>query len=166
MSDRMEFDSDRPLESDADQRLDVRALVAGIVILCGCLALTWTASGYGIGTPRRMGPGFFPFYLGIIGTGLGALMTIRAFVAPLHAGADVPLRRVIFIGLAFVFFAIAIEPLGLILTIIGTTLLGAFADREARPLQSLMLAVGLALSIWVLFVVLLGLSIPVWPGAQ
>ena len=67
---------------------------------------------------------------------------------------------------AFVFFAIAIEPLGLILTIIGTTLLGAFADREARPLQSLMLAIGLALSIWVLFVVLLGLSIPVWPGAQ
>jgi len=152
-------------DSGAGHRPDVRDLLAGIAILCSCAALAWTASTYGIGTPRRMGPGFFPFYLGIIGTGLGALMIARAFVAPLHAGTEVPLRRLLFISAAFLLFAVAIEPMGLILTVIGTTLLGAFADKEARPLQSLLLAIGLAAAIWVLFVLLLGLSIPVWPGA-
>ena len=161
-----ESSRDREVTPVDTRRPDLRSLLAGLALVAASAAFAWTAADYGIGTPRRMGPGFFPFYLGLIGTVLGALMVIRAFTAPASGGTRIPLRRLFFIGAAFLLFALAIEPLGLILTLIGTTFLGAFADEEARPVQSLILAVGLAVAIWVVFVLLLGLTIPVWPGAR
>ena len=155
-----------PGRAPARPGVDRAGLVWGLVVAVGCTALALTAYGYGIGAPRRMGPGFFPFYLGLIGAALGAAMTLRAVLAPTHRGEAVPTRRLLFICAAFLLFALALRPLGLVLTVIGATLLGAFADRDARPAQSLLLALGLALAIWVVFVVLLGLPIPVLPGER
>jgi hypothetical protein len=39
----------------------------------------------------------------------------------------------------------------------------SFADRASRPLQTLLLGIGLAVGIWLVFVVLLRQPIPVWP---
>lgn len=135
----------------------------GAAVVVGCAVVVWTASGYGIGTPRRMGPGFFPFMLGVGGIVLGLAMVLRGFRPSLPQGQEVPLRRLGFIGAAFVFFALGIEPLGLIVTLFGTTLLGAMADKDARPGQTVVLAACLTGAIWLVFVYLLGLSIPVWP---
>jgi len=143
---------------------DKTALIAGIAVagVCAiCAALAWS---YGIGTPRRMGAGFFPFFLGLVGIMLGIAMIVGAIVAPQREGEEVPLRRLSFITAAFILFGVAIEPLGLIITVAGTALLGSFADPDARLGQSALLAIGLALGIWGIFVGLLGLGIPVWPG--
>jgi hypothetical protein len=48
-------------------------------------------------------------------------------------------------------------------TIVLTTLVASFADRASRPLQTLLLGIGLAVGIWLVFVVLLRQPIPVWP---
>jgi hypothetical protein len=142
---------------------DVAGVLFGLATAAGCAWVVWEAWGYGVGTPRRMGPGFFPVLLGAGGVVLGLLMAWRGSRRSFALGEEVPLRRLGFIGAAFVLFAVAIQPIGLVVTLFGATLLGAMADADARPVQTLILAAGLALAIWIVFVELLGLAIPVWP---
>ena len=155
-------------DSPQTKPLDIAGLLVGLAVVATCLFVVWHAWGYGVGTPRHMGAGFFPFVLGVTGTVLGLAMVVRC-VRPAGAmrlpGEKVPLRRLIFIGSAFVFFALAIENLGLIAALFGTTIIGAYADADARVVQTVALAGGLTAAIWFIFVYLLGLSIPLWPGA-
>lgn len=107
-----------------------------------------------------------PLFLGVLGIGLGLAMVWRGAARSEPLGEHVPLRRLGFIGGAFVFFAIAIEPVGLIATLFVTTCIGAYADKDARTGQTLLLAAGLTAGIWLIFIYLLGLSIPLWPGER
>jgi len=93
-------------------------------------------------------------------------MALRAVVAPRHDGGSVRPRRLVFIAAAFVLFAVLIEPAGLAITVTVTAVVASLADPQARLWQSLALGVGLAAGIWLVFVVLLGLSIPLLPGQR
>lgn len=89
-----------------------------------------------------------------------ALLSLRSTRGPEQI---VPFRRFVFIGAAFAFFALAIEPLGLLGTLFVTTVVGAYADAEARAGQTLVLATCLTAAIWLVFVRLLGVAIPPLP---
>jgi putative tricarboxylic transport membrane protein len=154
------------MSSKPSAGIDRTDLFAGLAVVLGCGVFAWLATGYGLGTPRRMGAGGFPFALAVLGIALGAAIALRAVLAPQHQGAPVRWRRLAFVCAAFALFALAIEPLGLLLTIPAVTVLGARADPQARFGESLALGVGLALGIWLLFVELLGLGIPVLPGTR
>lgn len=145
---------------------DLASILVGLALVAGCLFVVWTAWGYGLGSLRRMGPGMLPFVLGVLGIGLGLAMVWRGAARIEPLGEHVPLRRLGFIGGAFVFFAIAIEPVGLIATLFVTTCIGAYADKDARTGQTAVLAAGLTAGIWLIFIYLLGLSIPLWPGER
>ena len=144
--------------------VDVADLVAGLVVVVACAGAGRLSVGYGVGTLGRMGPGFFPLALSILGVGLGLLVALRAVLAPRPEGEVPRLRRLAFVGAAFVLFGVAIEPLGLVLTILLTTVVASFADPAARLSHSLALGAGLAAGIWVVFVLLLKLPVPVLPG--
>lgn len=147
-----------------DRKADVASVLVGIGLIAGCLFVVWQSWGYGLGTLRRMGPGLLPFTLGLTGILLGLAMIWRGARADRTGGTAIPLRRLAFIGGAFVFFALAIEPLGLIGTLFGTTMIGAYADDDAQLGQTVLLATALTATIWLIFVYLLGLAIPLWPG--
>ncbi|RBI85818.1 hypothetical protein DRV85_08850 [Rhodosalinus halophilus] len=149
---------------DTPKGVDFTDLVVGLAAMAGCAITAWISTGYELGTPRRMGAGAFPFVLSLLGLCFGAAIAARAVLAPEHMGAPVRWRRLVFVSAAFLLFAAAIEPLGLLLTIPVVTILGARADPEARLGESLLLGLGLAAGIWVVFVKLLGLGIPVLPG--
>jgi len=142
---------------------DHASILVGLALAAGCLFVAWEAWGYGLGSLRRMGAGFLPFALGLFGIALGLAMAWRGLRRAERAGEMLPLRRLTFIGAAFVFFAIAIEPLGLVMTLFVTTCIGAFADEDARVGQTVVLAGCLTGAIWLIFVYLLGLAIPLWP---
>ncbi|APE43529.1 hypothetical protein BOO69_08980 [Sulfitobacter alexandrii] len=144
--------------------MDAAALLTGLAIAAGCAWVAWESWSYGLGSLRRMGPGFFPFFAGIAGAAIGLVIAWRALRAEDDAGQSVPLRRLLFIGAAFVFFALAVQPLGLLVTLFITTLIGAYADAEARLGQTLVLATCLSGGIWLIFVRLLGVSIPAFPS--
>lgn len=152
------------MAGDTSRGVDVTDLVVGLAAVAGCAFTAWMSAGYELGTPRRMGAGAFPFVLSLLGLCFGAAIALHAVVAPEHLGAPVRWRRLVFVCAAFLLFAAAIEPLGLLLTIPAVTVLGARADPEARLGESLLLGLGLAAGIWVVFVQLLGLGIPVLPG--
>lgn len=113
-----------------------------------------------------MGAGFFPFWFALVGAALGAVICTGAVMRPAEARVSIHWRSLIFVSAAFVMFGLLIEPAGLIVAIVASTILGAMADRGARLVESVILGFGLAAGIWVIFVVLLGLSIPVLPGGR
>ena len=154
-------DSNTPEGRGTANLLDVAAGL-GIVVLCA--AAVWSASSYGLGSARRMGAGYFPVALGLIGILLGLALTVRAVRHPRTRGPSIPLRRLLCIPAAFLLFALLIEPAGLLITILLTTLLASLADPDSRLHQSVALGTGLAVFVWLVFVVALGLSVPVWPG--
>ncbi len=47
---------------------------SGILFMLAGTAAAWVASGYQMGTAARLGPGYFPFWLGIVLGFLGELM--------------------------------------------------------------------------------------------
>lgn len=57
------------------------------------------------------------------------------------------------------FFALTVDGLGLLPATFGTGLLAAMARPGTRPLRALVIAVGLALASWIIFVVLLQLRL-------
>lgn len=146
------------------RRTDWNNIIASLIVIAISLAFGYMAVGYGIGSTRQMGAGYFPLALSIIGGVLGVVVLIRTIIAPCPEEQPVDLRRILFVCAAFVVFALGIAPMGLFATIIATTVVGSFAHREARLHESVLLGAGLAVAIWLIFVVLLGLPMRVLPG--
>ena len=68
-----------------------------------------------------------------------------------------------FCSSSLVIFALTIERAGMVLSILLLVGVGAFAARGLRPLETFAAAVVLILLSWSIFIVGLGLTIPVWP---
>lgn len=149
------------------RRPDYAGLVAGVVVILASVVFGVMALGYGIGSVRMMGAGFFPLLLSVIGALLGTVVVVKAVLLPEVRHGDEPdARRLLLVCAAFLVFALGIEPLGLLLTISITTFVASLAHRDAKIRDSVILGVVLALALWILFVVLLKLPIPVWPGQR
>lgn len=137
----------------------------GLIVIAIGAAAAYAATGYGIGTARRMGAGFFPVALGLIAMGLGTLIAARAVKGTGSGrGLRVDPRQFLFVTAAFVVFALGIDPLGAPLTVCLATVIACFGDRRATFTESSALGLGLAAAIWLIFVQMLGLALPVWPA--
>jgi len=51
---------------------------SGVMFIVLGLGFSWQASSYQMGTAARMGPGYFPFWLGLVLALLGAIVLISA----------------------------------------------------------------------------------------
>lgn len=144
------------------RRINWTDLIAGgaMVVVCGAFVLL--ARDYGIGRLARIGPGFYPFTFGLIGMGLGALIIAGSFVSP--AGPEVPLRRrpLLFVCGGVAAFGLLIESAGLLPSVFASTVITALADRSARPVGTVVMAMVLTGGVWLVFVKLLGLPIPLF----
>jgi hypothetical protein len=65
--------------------------------------------------------------------------------------------------LSLVIFGLTIERLGLVLSIFLLIAVGAVAARDLRVLETLAAAAVLIVLSWAIFILGLGLTIPVWP---
>ncbi len=122
------------------------------------------AHGYRIGTPARMGPGFFPTVLGGILAALGLSLSIPALIRDGEPLPRLGLRPLFTVLIAIVVFALLLQPLGFVLSAVVLVLMSGFADPELRPAESVGLALLLTAFSVVIFVVLLGLPFNLWPS--
>jgi putative tricarboxylic transport membrane protein len=134
--------------------------------LCIALAAAFIiqANGYATGKASRMGPGYFPTMLALVLAGVGIILIARSFYL---AGANVPhlhLGPPFILVLAIVSFGLLINWLGLIITGLLVTVIGARAGPEFRSLEALALAVALVALLVVVFIYALGLPIKVVPS--
>jgi hypothetical protein len=136
-------------------------ILAGLIFVAFGLAFAVGAATYTIGTPVRMGPGFYPLVIG------GSLAALGGAIALIPSGQDAataptarPWRAIVLIVGAVVIFGLTVRGLGLIPSVFLTALLATLASRQVRPWTALAFAVGLTLLSILIFVVALSLRLP------
>jgi Tripartite tricarboxylate transporter TctB family len=145
--------------------LNVRAalkdVLAGVAFIGLGLAFAVGSTAYDIGTPLRMGPGYFPLVLGGLLAILGVVTVVKGLIAG-EAGeiGAIPWRAVVLITVAVVFFGLTARGLGLVPSLLVTTILVGFAGERAGVLPPVLIAVGLTIVSILIFVVGLQLRLP------
>jgi hypothetical protein len=144
-------------------RYDVKDLIGGaILIVLGIFAAVFAAMTLEIGSPARMGPGLFPIALGVLLTGFGILILIRALI--LRGAFELPqfeMRPFLAITASAASFALAIETVGAVPAIVIMTLVARLADERIGFVRPLILGCILALIATLIFSV--GLELPIYP---
>lgn len=139
-----------------------RRLYAGLLIVALGLGGVFFASPLRFGSLAQMGPGFMPTVCSWLIVALGLTVLTMMFHEDVEV-IDPPVARPVFmIFLAVGIFAVLIEPAGLALTSFVTAFVSSYADR-AKFLEAAALSIGAAVAASVVFVVLLGLPLSVWP---
>ena len=135
-------------------------LAGGIFIVLG-LGFAIGSLTTEIGTPLRMGPGYFPLILGGILVVLGALIVGKGFIAGEgEAIGAVDWRALVFISAALLFFGLTIRGIGVIGALFGASLLAAAARSETSLREALVFAIALTVISVVVFIVALQLRLP------
>ena len=133
---------------------------AGVMFIgFGVLAIV-VARDYPYGSAMRMGPGYFPTWLGGIMIAIGAVI---AFRSTRFAGTGIGLwawRPLVVLSLAFLVYGLLMETFsaGFVPSLVAVIVLSSFAGREFRPLELLLLTAVLVAGAVGLFIY--GLELP------
>ncbi len=139
---------------------------SGVMFILIGLGFAWKATSYSMGTAARMGPGYFPHWLGIIMAVLGAvilLSSIRSKAEKTEVDRfDFKILAII-IG-SIVLFGLTLRPLGLIVSLFLLVSVSSLASHEHSWKVSILNSAFLALLCWLAFVKGLKLVFPIWPA--
>jgi hypothetical protein len=143
-------------------------VLAGLLFIAVAALGLWLSRDYPIGTALRMGTGYVPRLLCWLLLGLGAIILVQGLreaqdARPLSSADVSAVRPVVFVTASLVIFGLSIERLGLVVSILLLIGVGAVAARGLRPLETLAAALVLIALSWGIFILGLGLTIPVWP---
>lgn len=144
---------------------DHRSFAAGVMFLGVGIAAAIAAQSYEIGTPMRMGAGYFPL---LVGSGLcltGFTLILQAF------GADAPKTRIhtgqvkpaVFILSAVVLFGLVLKPFGAAAAIIVLCCVSAFALPKRNWRRTLVIMMLLIPASYLIFVAVTGLNLAFLP---
>lgn len=143
-----------------------RHLLAGILFVALGAGVTLMSLNYSMGSLRNMGPGFLPFWLGLLLAGLGVAAIIQGALAQRDdTRLSIEPRQLIFVIAAIVSFGLLITTLGMFLSVMVMTLIGSFALNGFGTRDRLLAALALAVLAWLIFHYVLGLPLPLWPQA-
>lgn len=146
-------------------RYDYTDLVGGaLLILIGGAVSFVSITSYPLGVMSRMGPGMFPAGLGVLLAGLGLILLLQS-LGRQGVRPDIRFFSPLFILTSVASFALLIAPFGLIPAIVAATVVASFAELRVRPLELALLCLALSLFAPFVFVLCLGLRIPLlnWP---
>jgi len=137
---------------------------AGVLFVALGIFAIVVGNNYTLGTAARMGPGYFPRILGILLIGLGLIITMQGLRVP---GDSVPRfhwRPTLVVLGSVVIFGLVVDKIGMAL---GTVLLivgSSAASHEFRAKEAVIAGLLLAALAVGVFVVGLGVQLPIWPA--
>lgn len=135
---------------------------AGIMFIAFGLTAMFVARDYPMGSAMRMGPGYFPVYLGAIMASLGAIISLTSFSVSGDRIKPFAWRPMILLSAAFVAFGLAVDRVGLVIALAVLIFLSALAGRDFKVREVLILTLVLIVGCWALFVYALELPFPLW----
>ena len=157
IDDRISGDAGIADEPEAPSRQSLWPLAGPAVLFVLGAGFVWGAAGYGFGSPSAVGPGYFPAVLGAIAM---VLALVIAWSSRGRIGAPVEWRALIFITGGIVSFIVVLPRLGFVPAAFACTLVSALASREMKLIQAVVLASGVALIAWIVFLHGLKVSAP------
>ena len=148
---------------------------SGLMFMGIGVAFAWGSTTYSVGSGARMGPGYFPLYLGVLMTILGAVITFKALVVESIGGDRIgkwAWKPLVFIILSNLIFgvllgglpSIGLPAMGLIAAIYALTFVASMAESGWKFKPTFILATVLAVGSYVAFVLALKLQFQVWPA--
>lgn len=142
---------------------DTQDLVGGLALTAlGLFAAYYANEHYEIGNLRRMGPGFFPVSLGLTLAVLGILVALPAWFRE-GPVIQASWKTLGFVTLSLVVFSLTLKTLGLIFATSLAVLLSSIPDRGIQWKNRLLLCVGVSVLTYLIFIMGLGMLLPVWP---
>ena len=137
--------------------------LAGLMFAAfGALGL-WFGRNYGMGTSARMGPGYLPTILCVGMILLGAVIGFRGVTIGAGPVAALRLRPIVAVLLGLVAFLLLLQRLGLPAAVFTSVAIGSFGGDKVRPVETILLAAFLAVTVSVTFILGLGLPLKFWP---
>jgi len=134
---------------------------SGVIFLAFGLAAVLIGRDYAMGTAGRMGPAYFPTILGALLAVIGAISVVRSMIRPGEAIERIAFKNLFVILLAVVLFGLLMRGAGLVIAVIVLVMMSGFASQKFRVLPFLAVAIGLAAFSALVFVVGLGLPMPI-----
>ncbi|KKB07960.1 tripartite tricarboxylate transporter TctB family protein [Devosia chinhatensis] len=138
-------------------------LASGAMFVAFGTYFAFEALKYEFGTPFRMGPGFMPVLLGGILVALGIAVAAKGIGKPDEGAPPAwPWRGIALVLGTILFFAATIRGLGFIPVVAITALVTAISSRRNTLLSALVIALGLTVLCYLIFVVGLGMLVPLF----
>ena len=139
---------------------------SGVMFVALGVGFALGATSYSMGTAARMGPGYFPFWLGVCLAVLGAWVALSALK---EKSEETEVERFdfrilgIIIG-SVVFAGIILNVVGIYITVFLLVVVSSFASHEFSWKVALINAICLVIFVWLAFIKGLGLVFPLWPS--
>ena len=127
----------------------------------GLLAIL-VARDYPMGSAMRMGPGYFPTYIGLALVALGAWIAADGFRLEGERVGSFPWRAIVLLSIGFSTFAWSIDHLGFIPALAIVVLTTSLAGAEFRWKEILVEMVVLIAGCWAIFIYGLELPFPLF----
>ncbi len=124
--------------------------------------------GYSMGVPARMGPAFFPFWLGVILLGLGIII---ATIGLRHKGAPEHFPKFhwkpnFYVLGAVVLFGVILKAVGMVIAGVVLVVVACIGSPDFQLKRSVILGVVLSIFCALVFVFGLKLPIPLCPDVE
>lgn len=136
---------------------------AGVLFIALGGSASLIALDYAMGSAGRMGPGYFPRWLGLLLAFLGLILVLRSFKLQ---GEKISFPTLAPLGIVLVsvlVFGASVNYLGLVVATILLVIIASTASHEYRWKESVIAAIALATFVVIAFRYGLGLQLPTWP---
>ena len=139
---------------------------SGLMFILVGLSFSFVARGYSMGTAAKMGPGYVPFWLGIVLAILGALVLWGSLTSKAEEDqlARWDLKILLWILGSVVLFGLLLKPLGMVLSVVVLVLVSSMASHEFSWKGAVLNAILLVIISMGAFVYGINLQMPVWPA--
>ena len=137
--------------------------VGGLVLCAVALFALWACSDLQGMHGFSFGAGTAPRMFAVLLLGLGAAVALVGCLTEGPGVAHYSWRGPMFVMAGIVFFALAIRPLGLIVSGLATFLISALGSHESRWVEAIIVGVCLTIGCAILFPYVLGLPMPLFP---
>jgi hypothetical protein len=134
---------------------------SGVMFTIFGLSAVLIGREYTIGSAGRMGPGYFPTVLGGILTLLGLIALVRSFFGKGEPLGEFAIKETFLILIAVVLFGFLLRGAGLIVAVPVLVMVSAYASAKFEWKSTLMLAIGGAIFCVAVFVLGLGVPMPI-----
>lgn len=145
---------------------DAKEFWSGVMFAAFGLFFVVFARQYDMGTAARMGPAFFPTMLGGLLLLLGIGIALRGILADTQDGkvARFHFKPLLFVLGAVVAFGLLLRPAGLMVALAALVMISSLGSDEFRLRDVLLLTIGLAVLVLIVFIYALDMTVPVLPA--